>query len=302
MRQYLDLLKDVLARGKHCENRTGVPTLRITGAMLSFDMADGFPAMTTKHLAFRQVVGELLGFIRGYESAKAFRNLGCTIWDANANENVAWLNNLHRRGDDDLGRIYGAQWRNYRGTNRHFQYCSTDQLKTAIREILTNPTSRRIIVNAWNPNEIDQMALPPCHVLHQYHVDPDTGGLSMTMYQRSCDLFLGVPFNIASYALLLHLVARVTGLRADNLTMFLADVHIYTNHLAQVSIQLERQPYHLPALDLSKMRCVTAVVDDRGDPFDKVSRAMLELEQTVPQDIDLMYYHYYPAIKAPMAV
>lgn len=300
MRQYLDLLTHVLARGKHHENRTGIPTLRVTGAMLSFDMTEGFPAMTTKHLAFRQVVGELLGFIRGYESAEAFRKLGCTIWDANANENAAWLANPNRRGDDDLGRIYGAQWRNYRGANRNIAYRSTDQLKVAIREILGNPTSRRIIVNAWNPNEIDQMSLPPCHVLHQYHVDPDTGGLSMTMYQRSCDLFLGVPFNIASYALLLHLVARVTGLRADNLTMFLADVHIYGNHLEQVKTQLRREPLTLPTLDLCEMdhfhTAGNVTVSER------VAWAMLQLEQLVPQDIDLLGYGYYPAIKAPMAV
>ncbi len=299
MRQYLDLLTHVLARGKYHENRTGVPTFRVIGAMLSFDMADGFPVMTTKHLAFRQVVGELLGFIRGYQNAKAFRNLGCTIWDANANKNAAWINNPHRRGVDDLGRIYGAQWRDYRGVNRDFAFSSVDQLKIAIREILANPISRRIIVNAWNPNEIDQMALPPCHVLHQYHVDPNTGGLSMTMYQRSCDLFLGVPFNIASYALLLHLVAQVTGLRADNLTMFLADAHIYDNHLEQVRAQLERHPLRLPTLGL---RVAHLGVDDNSTTANKVARAMLQLEQLLPQDIDLLNYKSYPAIKAPMAV
>jgi thymidylate synthase len=255
--------------------------------------------MTTKQLAFRQVVGELLGFIRGYESAKAFRDLGCTIWDANANENSAWLNNPNRKGFDDLGRIYGAQWRNYRGMDRNFEGCSVDQLKGAIREILENPTSRRIIVDAWNPNEIDQMALPPCHILHQYHVDPDTGGLSMTMYQRSCDLFLGVPFNIASYALLLHLVAQVTGLHADNLTMFLADTHIYDNHLEQVKTQLSREPFPLPTLGL---RAGRLGVDDNSTTANKVARAMLQLEQLLPQDIDLLNYGHHPAIKAPMAV
>lgn len=301
MRQYLDLLRNVLDRGKHHENRTGISTLRITGAMLSFDMADGFPAMTTKHLAFRQVVGELLGFIRGYENAAAFRNLGCTIWDANANKNPTWLKNPYRRRNDDLGRIYGAQWRNYHGVTRDLLDRSTDQLKAAICEILTNPTSRRIIINAWNPNEIDQMALPPCHVLHQYHVDPDTGGLSMTMYQRSCDLFLGVPFNIASYALLLHLVARVTGLRADNLIMFLADAHIYENHLEQVNIQLNREPFCLPVLDLAEAS-FAAIDDNDGNPIDKVTQAVLQLGRLTPDDINLAFYNYHPAIKAPMAV
>lgn len=299
MKQYLDLLIHVLAKGKYHENRTGIPTLRVTGTMLSFDMDDGFPAMTTKHLAFRQVVGELLGFIRGYQNAKAFRELSCTIWDANANENIAWLNNPNRRGVNDLGRIYGAQWRNYRGASRDIVHRSTDQLMTAIREILTNPTSRRIIVSAWNPIEIDEMALPPCHVLHQYHVNPDIGGLSMTMYQRSCDLFLGVPFNIASYALLLHLVARVTGLRADNLTIFLADAHIYGNHLEQVKTQLCREPFPLPTLWIRGGRLDTSGV---GKIADRVELAIHQLEHLTPQDIDLLDYNHYPAIKAPMAV
>lgn len=299
MKQYLDLLTRVLTTGKLHENRTGVPTLRVTGAMLSFDMANGFPAMTTKSLAFRQVVGELLGFIQGYENAKDFRNLGCTIWDANANENVTWLNNPNRKGVDDLGRIYGAQWRYYRGMNRDLTYRSVDQLKVAIHEILANPTSRRIIVNAWNPIELDQMALPPCHVLHQYHVDSDTGGLSITMYQRSCDLFLGVPFNIASYALLLHLIAQVTGLRADNLTMFLADAHIYTNHFEQATTQLQRAPLRLPTLGL---RAGRLGVDDNSTIANRVARALRQLEQLLPEDIDLLHYNYYPAIKAPMAV
>lgn len=300
MKQYLDLLTHVLARGKVHENRTGVQTLRIIGDMLSFDMTDGFPAMTTKHLAFRQVVGELLGFIRGYESAKGFRDLGCGIWDANANKNLSWLSNPWRRGEDDLGRIYGAQWRNYRGANRNIACSSVDQLKFAIHDILTDPTSRRIIVNAWNPNELSQMALPPCHVLHQYHVDSDTGELSMTMYQRSCDLFLGVPFNIASYALLLHLVAKVTGLRTGTLTMFLANVHIYVNHLRQVETQLKREPFPLPTLDL----CEVDRLDFNGDSsaVSSASRAMRQLERLLPQDIDLLDYNYHPAIKAPMAV
>lgn len=299
MKQYHDLLIHVLAKGKFHENRTGIPTLCVTGAMLSFNMADGFPAMTTKHLAFRQVVGELLGFIRGYQSARDFRALGCTIWDANANENVAWLNNPNRRGINDLGRIYGAQWRNYRGSSRDIVHRSTDQLMTAIREILINPTSRRIIVSAWNPIELDEMALPPCHVLHQYHVNPNTGGLSMTMYQRSCDLFLGVPFNIASYALLLHLVAQVTGLRADNLIIFLADAHIYGNHLEQVKTQLCREPFPLPTL---RIRADRLTASDFGKIADRVESALIQLEHLTPQDIDLLDYKHYPAIKAPMAV
>lgn len=279
MRQYLDLLCKVLASGTLHENRTGVPTIRITGAMLKFDMADGFPAVTTKRLAFNQVRGELLGFIRGYTNAADFRKLGCHIWDANANDNIAWINNPNRKGADDLGRIYGAQWRNWNASDGYI-----DQLGKAISEIRTNPSSRRIIVNAWNPDELDQMALPPCHILYQFHVDEQSGELSMTMYQRSCDLFLGVPFNIASYALLLHIVAKACRLIPRELVMFLADTHIYKNHIDQVKEQLMRMPKVLPALILD--------YDDWNKP----------LELIEPEDLMLVDYEPHPPIKAPMAI
>lgn len=289
MIQYQDLLREVAVKGKRRENRTGISTFGITGAMLKFDMADGFPAMTTKRLAFAQVVGELLGFIRAYDNAEQFRALGCRIWDANANKNTNWLANPNRKGLDDLGRIYGIQWRDFRGKD-----LVVDQLQHAIYEILTNPTSRRIVVNAWNPCELDRMALPPCHVLHQYHVNPDEGSLSLTMYQRSCDLFLGVPFNIASYALLLHLVAWITGLRANSLVMFLADVHIYENHLEQVRIQLERDPLVLPTLKIHLGE----------EPFKPSfwQEAMINLSFIKPSQIELLNYRCHPTINAPMAV
>jgi len=280
MRQYLDLLCKVLAGGTLHENRTGIPTLRITGAMLKFDMADGFPAMTTKRLAWKQVRAELVGFIRGYTNAADFRKLGCDIWDANANENTAWLANANRKGPDDLGRIYGAQWRDWQGDFGTVY----DQLGGAIREIKTNPSSRRIIVTAWNPGELDQMALPPCHLLYQFHVDERKKKLSMTMYQRSCDLFLGVPFNIASYAALLHIVANACRLVPGELVMFLADTHIYQNHVEQAKEQLMRMPKELPTLLLDY------------DDWDK------RLDQIVPEDLILLDYEPHPAIKAPMAV
>ncbi len=284
MRQYLDLLNRVLINGKLHQNRTGIPTLRMIGTMLEFDLSLGFPAVTTKKLAFKAVVGELIGFIRGYTSAERFRHLGCHVWDQNANENEAWLVNPHREGTDDLGRVYGAQWREWRCND----LMTLDQLAKALHEIQLNPQSRRIIVTAWQPAELDQMALPPCHLLFQYHVDVDSGELSMTMYQRSCDLFLGVPFNIASYALLLELTAMAVGLKAGKLVMFLADVHIYENHVNQVIEQLGRTPYALPTL----------VVNNQRPDLSGLSW----LEALEPADISLSGYNHHPVIKGEMAV
>lgn len=289
MKQYLDLLRRVRAEGVRKSNRTGIDTFALVGAMLDFDLSLGFPAMTTKRLAFRQVVGELLGFIRGYDNAEDFRNLGCKVWDQNANENAAWLKNPSRLGEDDLGRIYGVQWRSWLGVGRSGTVV-IDQLEEAVRKIQFDAESRRNIVSAWNPAELDQMALPPCHVLFQFHVEQASRTISMTMYQRSCDLFLGVPFNIASYALLLSLVAHVTGHKPGRLVMFLADVHIYENHLEQVDTQLGREPLFLPEL-----RLLDPVADWQLSPFGK-------LQMYEPEMIQLSGYDCAPAIPAPMAV
>lgn len=245
MKQYLNLLERVLEEGKWQQNRTGIPTKRIEGAMLEFNLKDGFPAVTTKKLAWKNVVGELIGFIRGYTSAEMFRGLGCKIWDQNANENETWLKNNNRVGKDDLGRIYGAQWRNW---TVPYSTQTIDQLSNAIHDIMFNPTSRRIIVTAWNPGELDLMALPPCHMTYQFLVDVESNEVSLCMYQRSCDMFLGIPFNIASYALLLEMVAAATGRNVGKLVMFLADVHIYQNHIEQVLEQIKREPFQLPRL------------------------------------------------------
>ena len=287
MKQYLDLLQKVLDDGMYQTNRTGVIAKRIDGAMLQFDLTEGFPAVTTKKLAFGAVKGELLGFIRGYDNAGAFRNLGCKVWDQNANENDAWLKNPHRRCTDDLGRIYGRQWRAW---SKDTGCGRIDQLAKAINDIKNDPTSRRIIVTAWNPAELDQMALPPCHMTFQFLVNTSTQELSLCMYQRSCDMFLGIPFNIASYALLLELIAHVTDLKAKNLTMFLADVHIYGTHLEAVATQLRRIPHRLPKLLLNKRikeRC---------------NGSIKQLEHCVPEDIELENYNPDAAIKAEMAV
>lgn len=290
MRAYLDLLAQVMNNGTRQKNRTGIDTLMIPGGMMQFDLQLGFPILTTKRVAFNQVKGELLAFIRGYTNAADFRKLGCTIWDANANQNKAWLANPQRLGTDDLGRIYGAQWREWLARGEGLDTEHIDQLKRALTMIEKDPTSRRIIVSAWNPGELDEMALPPCHLLYQFLVQQEGTKLHMTMYMRSCDMFLGVPFNISSYALLLSLVAYVMGYDPGTLTMFLADVHVYENHFSQVALQLNRTPRHRPTLlvDAKSKRA-------SGDPIQW-------LESIEPIDIDLEGYDPEPAIHGEMAV
>lgn len=283
MKKYLELLEQVRFSGTRQKNRTGIDTVRIEGAMLEFNLDEGFPAVTTKKLAFKQVVGELLGFIEGASSAARFRELGCTIWDQNANENKQWLENPNRKGTDDLGRIYGVQWRDWL-SNRSVW---VDQFVNAIWKIQNTPEDRSIIVSAWNPGELEKMALPPCHVLHQYICNPETKELSLCMYQRSCDMFLGIPFNIASYALLLEIVAKATRYKAKKLTMFLADVHIYVNHFEQVAEQLSREPQPLPIL----------VLPDNNGMY-----GMVYINSLQPKEIHLAGYQHHPPIKAPMAV
>lgn len=292
MRNYHALLQQILDEGQWEPNRTGIDALSIPGAMLKFDLREGFPAVTTKKLAWKQVVGELIGFLRGVNNAKDFRDLGCTVWDQNANENQQWLANPFRTGEDDLGRVYGVQWRDWRGPGDEYTRESIDQIAVALDKVRNNPQDRRIIVSAWNPGELDKMALPPCHMLFQLLPRSD-GTLHMTMYQRSCDMFLGIPFNIASYALLLELFAKWTGRQAATLTMFLADVHIYENHMEQVKEQLTREEYPAPKLWLESMAPPTHFVDL---PID-VLVASLD-----PTKIHLMNYQHHPALKAPMAV
>lgn len=286
MKQYLDLLQRVMTDGKWQHNRTGIPTKRIEGAMLEFDLKNGFPAITTKKLAWKNVVGELLGFIRGYTDAQQFRNLGCNVWNQNANENKDWLANPTRCGQDDLGRIYGAQWR---GWTKPYSNQKIDQLADAVHEVMYNPTSRRIIVTAWNPGELELMALPPCHMTFQLLVDVEANEVSLCMYQRSCDLFLGIPFNIASYALLLEMIAAATNRAPGKLIMFLADVHIYQNHVEQVQEQLSREPFSLPTLRIK-------------DEFFNSTMGISRLLDAEPDDFTLHNYVSHMPIKAEMAV
>ena len=281
MEQYLDALKYVLENGADRKDRTGTGTRAIFGMQLRFNMEDGFPAITTKKLAWNSVVSELLWFIEGSEDERRLaeilygtRDSGKkTIWTDNANANY-WKPKAKFEGD--LGRVYGAQWRKWKAPDGK----EIDQLANAIEMIKHNPTSRRIIVTAWNPGELDKMALPPCHAFFQFFVANNK--LSLQMYQRSCDMFLGVPFNIASYSLLLHMVAQATDLNPREFVHTLGDAHIYHNHFEQVKEQLSRKPFALPKLWLNP--------------------EIKNIDDFKMEDIKLESYESHPPIKAPMAV
>lgn len=234
MKQYLDLLQRVLNQGVRKDDRTGTGTLSVFGHQMRFDLKDGFPLVTTKKVFTRGIIEELLWFISGSTNKKVLQEKNVHIWDE-------W-------GDDEtgeLGPIYGKQWRDWLGNNgRHY-----DQLMDVIQQIRTNPDSRRLIVSSWHVEEISQMGLPPCHCFYQFYVA--NGRLSLQLYQRSADLFLGVPFNIASYALLLMMVAQVTGLEPGEFVHTTGDTHIYLNHIEQVKLQLSREPYPLPTMKLN---------------------------------------------------
>jgi len=233
MKQYLDLLDHVLKNGVEKEDRTGTGTISVFGYQMRFDLADGFPVMTTKKLHLRSIIHELLWFLNGDTNIKYLNDNRVSIWDEWADEN------------GDLGHIYGYQWRSWPAADgKHI-----DQISQVIESIKTNPDSRRHIVNAWNVGELDNMALPPCHIMFQFYVA--NGKLSLQMYQRSADIFLGVPFNIASYALLLKMVARVTHLVPGEFVHTFGDAHIYNNHIEQVKLQLTRDTFALPEMKLN---------------------------------------------------
>ncbi|MFQ5540977.1 MAG: thymidylate synthase, partial [Candidatus Paceibacteria bacterium] len=244
-RQYLDLLKKIFDEGDDRMDRTGVGTRALFGLQMRFNMADGFPAVTTKKLAFKAVKSELLWFLEGSNDDARLRELNNTdktIWTANLEADY-WK--PHRAHETDLGRIYGVQWRAWRKPDGTV----VDQLGEVIEKIKTNPYDRRLIVTAWNPGELSEMALPPCHMFFQFFVA--NGKLSLFMHQRSCDMFLGVPFNIASYSLLLHMVAQATDLKPGEFVHSLGDAHIYNNHFGAVKEQLAREPLPPPALWLN---------------------------------------------------
>ena len=264
MREYHELLRLVLEKGRRKNDRTGVGTLSYFGAQARFDLARGFPLVTTKRVHFKSVLFELLWFIRGETNIRFLTDHGVTIWNEWADKN------------GDLGRVYGAQWCDWRTPDGG----SINQLRDVIDGIRQNPDSRRLIVTAWNPGEISQMALPPCHAMFQFYVQD--GKLSCQLYQRSADLFLGVPFNIASYALLTSMVAAVCDLEPGDFIHTFGDIHIYQNHLEQVHEQLSRVPRPLPSL--------------------RFLRRPKEISLFEYEDVQVIGYDPYPAIKAPIAV
>ena len=233
MKQYLDLVQRVLNEGVQKEDRTGTGTLSVFGHQMRFNLEEGFPLLTTKKLHLKSIIYELLWFLRGETNVRYLRAHGVSIWDEWADAN------------GDLGHIYGYQWRSW----PDYEGGAIDQISEAVETIKHNPDSRRIIVSAWNVADLKDMALPPCHALFQFYVA--NGKLSLQLYQRSADIFLGVPFNIASYALLLQMMAQVTGLKAGEFIHTLGDAHIYNNHLEQVKLQLTREPRPLPRMALN---------------------------------------------------
>jgi len=232
MQQYLALVKHVLECGERRRNRTGIDTLGVFGYQMRFDLSQGFPLLTTKKLHWKSIAYELLWFLRGDTNVRYLNAHGVHIWDEWATP------------DGDLGPIYGAQWRSWKGSDERV----IDQLAEVLQLLRTDPDSRRMIVSAWNVTQLAEMSLPPCHILFQFYVS--NGRLSCQLYQRSADIFLGVPFNIASYALLLHLVAATVGLQVGEFIHTLGDAHIYVNHLEAIKQQLTRTPYPLPSLEL----------------------------------------------------
>lgn len=233
MHQYLDLCRRVLAEGVRKEDRTGTGTLSVFGHQMRFNLEEGFPLLTTKKLHLKSIIYELLWFLQGDTNVRYLQEHGVRIWNEWADEN------------GDLGPVYGHQWRSW----PDYQGGTIDQITRLVEQIKHNPDSRRLIVSAWNVAEVDSMALPPCHTLFQFYVAD--GRLSLQLYQRSADIFLGVPFNIASYALLLQMMAQVTNLRAGDFIHTLGDAHIYTNHIEQVQLQLTREPQSLPHMHLN---------------------------------------------------
>jgi thymidylate synthase len=233
MQQYLDLLTHVMKNGYRKPDRTGTGTLSVFGYQMRFDLAGGFPLLTTKKLHLKSIIHELLWFLKGSTNTKYLVDNGVTIWNE-------WA-----KPDGELGPVYGYQWRSWPKADGS----SIDQVSAVIESLKTSPDSRRHIVSAWNVGELDKMALPPCHLLFQFYVAG--GKLSCQMYQRSCDIFLGVPFNIASYALLTMMMARTTGLEPGEFVHTLGDAHIYLNHIDQVNLQLTREPYPLPVMVLN---------------------------------------------------
>lgn len=287
MKQYLDALQYILDNGEDVSDRTGVGTRSVFGYQMRFNLQDGFPAVTTKRLAWKSVVGELLWFLEGSVDERRLAEITFeknrtdliekkTIWTANADKQGADLGYINNDLTKNLGPVYGSQWRRFNG------HGGVDQIKWLINEIKTNPDSRRLIISAWNPNKIAEMALPPCHTLAQFRVM--NGKLSCQLYQRSADMFLGVPFNIASYSLLTHMLAQICELEVGEFVWSGGDCHIYQNHINQVNQQLLRKPHDLPWIEMPEFTTLDKLLN------------------TKTSDYLLLGYDPMDSIKAPMAV
>ncbi len=264
MKQYIDLMRDILENGSEKTDRTGTGTVSVFGRQMRFDLSNGFPLVTTKKLHLRSIIYELLWFLKGETNIKYLNDNGVSIWDEWADEN------------GELGPVYGSQWRSWPAPDGR----RIDQITQVLNQIKTKPDSRRHIVTAWNPAEVDKMALPPCHALFQFYVAD--GKLSCQLYQRSADYFLGVPFNIASYALLVYMVAQQCDLEPGDFVWTGGDVHLYSNHMEQVKLQLSRTPYSLPQLN--------------------IKRKPSSLFEYQFEDFEILNYQSHPGIKAPIAV
>ena len=262
MKQYLDILQDIMDNGQDANNRTGIYARKVFGRQMRFDLSQGFPLVTTKKTYLRAIIHELIWLLSGNTNIKYLHDNNVTIWDEWADEN------------GDLGPVYGHQWRNFNSQG-------IDQIKDVIARIKNNPQDRRLIVSAWNPAQIEEMALPPCHCFFQFDVTPD-GKLNCMLYQRSCDMFLGVPFNIASYSLLTMMIAQVCGLQAGEFVHTLGNAHIYSNHFEQVKLQLSRKPYPLPTM--------------------KINPEVKNIDDFKYEDFELVNYQCHPTIKGDVAV
>ena len=318
MKNYHNLLQTTLEQGVDQFNTRTKKLCRVlVGYQLQYNMADGFPAITTKKMPFNNMKGELLGFFRGYDNAADFRAIGCTVWDQNANETAAWLNNPHRKGQDDLGRIYGKQWTDWKDRrivmseqerdalhasgytqqlydpvqSAWFMERGINQLENVLRTIITNPSDRRTIVSGWNPAEFDQMELPPCHMDYRFVAFEDTKTLHVVMTIRSWDLFLGAPFNIASTSLFLAIMARLAGYTPGTVTIQATNAHLYEDHFDQVKEILTREHFEAPQLVLSDSI-------KRIENLDEIAGVFTRIE---PDAISLVGYQSHSAIKAPMA-
>jgi thymidylate synthase len=315
MQQFHDLVANILENGIREPNRTGIDTLSLPGQVLRFDMADGFPAITTKKLAFKSAVGELLGFYRGATTAAQFRELGCKVWDANANNTESWLANPNRLGEDDLGRIYSAQWTDWRdwrmthsadeaneltakgyelvacdvALNRYVFRRGINQLEDVLTKLLTNPNDRRKVITAWRPDEWDAAALPSCHTEISLQADTKNRKLHLTQHMRSFDVGLG--FNVTLSSLMLCIMAKLSGFTPATVTFLIADAHAYVTHEEGLRELISREHYPQPTLHLGDSIPTLTSADQVKGAFERIQ----------PDDIQLVGYKSHPPIKLPMA-